>query len=201
MSQEVLQKLLDGNSRFAANAPERPRQNIKRRAEIAEHQHPKAIVVTCSDSRVCPEIIFDQGLGDLFVIRTAGQVCDNVALGSIEYAVEHLGASLILVLGHERCGAVTAAVSAQTAPGYINHIVQAIQPAVTIARKQQDGDIIARAVRANVALVIQQITSASPFLRERIQKQGLVITGGYYHLEAGAVSLISPEEQGQILAA
>ena len=111
----------------------RPNQGVERRKELVEGQHPFAIILCCSDSRVPPEVIFDQGLGDLFIVRTAGNVFDNIALGSIEYAVEHLEVPLLVVLGHGQCGAVTATVEGGHAPGHISNVVEAIQPAVVKA--------------------------------------------------------------------
>ena len=115
---EAMQKLLEGNARFVSgNVSHQDQYVLERRSELISSQHPFAIVVGCSDSRVPPEAVFDQGLGDIFVVRTAGQVLDNASLGSIEYAVEHLGVPLVVVLGHDSCGAVTAAVKGGEAPG------------------------------------------------------------------------------------
>src|SRR5262245_20177847 len=127
---EALSRLKAGNERFAHTKMSTRKPNAKRRAATAQVQHPFAIIVGCADSRVSPDIIFDQGIGDLFVVRTAGNLVDDYALGSIEYAVEHLGSRLIVVLGHQRCGAVQAALSGGSAPGHIESLVRAIQPAV-----------------------------------------------------------------------
>lgn len=189
MPQEVLQKLLDGNSRFVAGTPERPRQNMKRRAEIAEAQHPEAIVVACSDSRVAPEILFDQGLGDLFVIRTAGEVCDHVALASIEYAAEHLGSSLILVLGHKRCGAVKATCDGGDHHGHLSQLINAMRNAVENARGQA-GDLLDNAVKENVKNVVKQLKTSEPILAKMVNDGKLEVVGAYYDLDSGAVSLV-----------
>src|SRR5207247_447965 len=116
--------------RFASSKISAVKPTAARRAETAKVQHPFAIVLGCADSRTSPEIIFDQNIGDIFVIRTAGNLVDDHALGSIEYAVEHLGTRLIVVLGHSRCGAVGAAVASEAAPGHVQSIVADIQPAV-----------------------------------------------------------------------
>ena len=146
---QTLADLLAGNARFVAGQPLHTRQNAARLSEVASGQKPSAIMVSCSDSRVAPEIIFDQGLGDLFVVRTAGQVVDDVALASIEYAVEHLGTALIIVLGHKRCGAVSAAVADGEAHGHLNALIDKIKPAVEQA-KAMPGDALDNAVRAHV---------------------------------------------------
>src|SRR5258707_14587496 len=129
---EALKRLVQGNSRFVFGHMTHVAsgQVVEARRAVAKRQMPFAIIVGCSDSRVGPEIVFDQGLGDIFVVRTAGQVVDATALGSIEYAVEHLGSSLIVVLGHERCGAVSAAVAVTQEPGHIAAGLEAIEPAV-----------------------------------------------------------------------
>jgi carbonic anhydrase len=129
---EALKRLLQGNARFVSGhlTHAGPEQIAEARGAVAKSQNPIAVIVGCSDSRVGPELVFDQGLGDLFVVRTAGEVVDSAALGSIEYAVEHLGSPLIVVLGHERCGAVAAAVAGAKEPGHIAAVLKAIEPAV-----------------------------------------------------------------------
>ena len=136
---EAISKLKEGNGRYTSGSAQHPGQTAERRAELANTQHPFATIVDCSDSRVPPEIVFDQGLGDLFIFRVAGNVIDDHGLGSIEYAVDHLGVRLILVLGHQRCGAVDAAretIAAKgKAPGHIQSLVTAIKPAVEATAK------------------------------------------------------------------
>ena len=183
------QKLIEGNRRYAEAKRSHPNQTAERRAEVANGQHPFSVVVSCSDSRVPPEVLFDQGLGDLFVIRLAGNILNDAALGSIEYAVEHLGVRHILVLGHERCGAVEATVKGGEAPGHIGSIIKAIQPAVDKAH-QEPGDLLDQAVRANVALVVQQLKSSGPILEELVEKGDLTIDGARYDLDDGVVSLL-----------
>ena len=136
-----------------------------------------------------PEIIFDQGLGDLFVVRLAGHVLNDEALGSIEYAVEHLGVRFIVVLGHERCGAVDATVKGGEAPGYIGSIVKAIKPAVDKA-KNQPGDLLDNAIKANVTMVVEQLKSSAPILESFVKKGSLKVIGARYDLDDGKVTIV-----------
>lgn len=185
----ALLRLKVGNAKFVDNLSTRANKTAKRRAEVAQAQRPFAIVVSCSDSRVGPEVVFDQGLGDLFVVRTAGHVVDDVGLGSIEYAVEHLGASLIVVLGHERCGAVAATVAGGKAHGHLPAIVKAIKPAVAKAKGQQ-GDAVDNAVREHVREVVAQLTKAGPVLADRVKAGQLKVVGARYDLDTGRVQFI-----------
>jgi len=152
----ALAKLQAGNARYAAKSVSSEKPTAKARAASAQSQHPFAVIVGCADSRTSPEIVFDQNLGDLFVIRTAGNLVDDYALGSIEYAVEHLGARLVVVLGHERCGAVKAAVAGASAPGHVGSIVKDIRPAVTAVNKSP-GDVLVNAVNENIYRVADKI--------------------------------------------
>ena len=188
-AESALQRLLDGNARYMSAGPSHPNQTTARRTEITGGQHPFAIIVGCSDSRVPPEIIFDQGLGDLFVVRLAGHVLNDEAVGSIEYAAEHLGTRLVMVLGHDKCGAVTAAVKGGDAPGHISSIVNAIKPAVDRA-KNQPGDLLENAIRENAAMAVDQLQSSAPLLTHLVQNGGLKIVGAHYHLEDGKVTLV-----------
>jgi carbonic anhydrase len=184
----ALQKLMEGNARYVSARAAHPNQTPARRAEVIEGQHPFAVIVGCSDSRVPPEIIFDQGLGDLFVVRLAGHVSNDEALGSIEYAVEHLGTRLIMVLGHDGCGAVTAAVKGGGAPGRIGSVFNAIAPAVQKA-KNRPGDLLKNAIRENVAMVVEQLQSSAPLLQALVKNGGLKITGALYNLDDGKVTI------------
>ncbi|EDY18318.1 carbonic anhydrase [Chthoniobacter flavus Ellin428] len=152
----ALARLKAGNQRFASASVSSSKPVAARRAATVNGQHPFAIIVGCADSRTPPEIIFDQSIGDLFVVRAAGNLVDDYGLGSIEYAVEHLGARLIVVLGHQKCGAVQAALSGGEAPGHIHALVSAIQPAVQ-ATKGKPGDPLSNAVHENDALVAEKI--------------------------------------------
>lgn len=186
---QSLKKLVDGNKRCITCRQQNPRQDARRRKEVSKGQKPFAVIVGCSDSRIPPELIFDQGLGDLFVVRLAGNIVDALALGSIEYAVEHLGTKLVVVLGHGKCGAVTAATQSPDAPGHVDAIVRAIQPAVKKARKLK-GDLVDNAIRANVALVTSKIKSSKPILAEMAEKGEIEVVGAYYNIETGAVELL-----------
>jgi len=180
---EALSRLKAGNERFTNSKVSEGKPVAARRAETAQAQHPFALIVGCADSRTAPELVFDQNIGDLFVVRTAGNLVDDYALGTIEYGVEHLGVRLIVVLGHERCGAVTAALASGSAPGHINSLVRDIQPAVA-ASKGKEGDALANAIHENDAQVAAKI-------RKQAQLGGLAsqakIVEGYYDLDTGKV--------------
>ena len=184
---EALVKLVEGNQRFAEGKPQRPNQDANRRQEVATGQHPFAIILSCSDSRVPPEIVFDQGIGDLFIVRTAGNIADDVALGSIEYAVEHLGATLIVVLGHESCGAVTAATQGGEAPGNIATVVEMILPAVESV-KDQAGDLVNNSINANAQLVAKQIEETEPIIAEAVKAGKVKVLSARYDLDRGQVT-------------
>jgi carbonic anhydrase len=186
---EALARLKAGNERFVTGQVVHPNAGAERRAEVAKGQKPYAIVVGCSDSRVGPEVVFDQGLGDLFVVRTAGNVVDDVALGSIEYAAEHFGVPVILVLGHTRCGAVSAAVAGGEAHGHVGSVVEKIKPAVE-ETKGKEGDAVDNAVRANVRNVVNQLRSAGPILSGLVKAGKLRVVGGCYDLDTGRVGMV-----------
>jgi len=188
-AEKVLDELKSGNERFIAEKRIFPQQSLERRAEVAGGQHPMAVILGCSDSRVPPEIIFDQGIGDLFVIRVAGNIINEAVIGSMEYAVEHLGVPLILVLGHQRCGAVEAAVKGGKAPGHVGSLIEAIQPAVEKA-KNLSGDFLDNTIRVHVEGTLEQLNVSKPILAERIKQGELKIIGGYYHLESGRVEFL-----------
>jgi carbonic anhydrase len=164
---QAISRLMEGNRRYSRHIEQHPDETLARRKELEGGQHAFAVILSCSDSRVPPELIFDQGLGDLFVIRVAGNVAAEDGLGSIEYAVEHLHTKLILVLGHEKCGAVSAAVQGGSAPGHLGSLVSAIQPSVDETRAMP-GDNIHNCVLANVRRTARQIRQSEPVLRERI---------------------------------
>ena len=183
---EALQKLQDGNTRFVQSKVRHPHQSREHRIDLTAGQQPFAVILGCADSRIPPEIIFDQGIGDLFVIRVAGNILDDVVLGSIEYAVDHLGVQLIVVLGHENCGAVTATVQGGEAHGHIPALLEAIQPAVDEAQAQ-GGKILENAIRINASRMAEQIESSSPILAAAKQAGALEVKAMYYHLETGKV--------------
>jgi carbonic anhydrase len=186
---EALARLLAGNQRFVLGQQEHPNQTAARRAENANSQNPFAIIVSCSDSRVGPEVVFDAGIGDLFVVRTAGEVVTDVEMASIEYAAEHLGTTLIVVLGHERCGAVAAAIAGGEAPGHLGALITAIKPAVE-ETKDQPGDHAELAMRAQVKHTVAQLTADSPLLSEPIKAGKLEVVGARYDLDTGKVEIL-----------
>ncbi|SRR6266496_504202 len=187
---EAISKLKEGNGRYTSGNLQHPDQTAERRAELAKSQHPFAIIVSCSDSRVPPEIVFDQGLGDLFIFRVAGNVIDDHGLGSIEYAVDHLNVRLIVVLGHQSCGAVRAAketIAAKgKASGHIESLVTAIKPAVDATAK----DDLDTTIKANVKHVVQALRSSTPILKAKVDSGELRVVGGYYSLDSGAVTFL-----------
>jgi carbonic anhydrase len=179
----ALAKLKEGNLRFVTSEVSQSKPTAARRAETAQAQHPFAIIVGCADSRIPPELVFDQNLGDLFVIRTAGNLVDDHALGSIEYAVAHAGARLIVVLGHTRCGAVTAALESDHAPGHIQSLVRDILPAVKAA-KGRPGDALAAAITENAHQVAAQIKAKAALgdLAKEVR-----IVAAIYDLDTGKI--------------
>lgn len=214
---EAISRLKEGNSRFIAGSVQHPHemrderayiaknsyenpggmslgmtseQAAKRRAELTKSQHPFAIILSCSDSRVPPEIIFDEGLGDLFIVRVAGNVLNDEGLGSIEFAVDVLAARLILVLGHQSCGAVDAAMKTVAAkgkaPGHIQSLVTAIKPVVDSMPKA-DLDTM---IKANVKHVVDALRSSQPILNAKIDSGEIEVIGAYYTLDNGAVTFL-----------
>ena len=214
---EAISRLKEGNSRFisgnmqhpdestderayiAKNSHENPgtislgmntEEAAKRRAELTKSQHPFAIILSCSDSRVPPEIVFDEGLGDLFIIRVAGNVLNDEGLGTIEYGVDILGARLIVVLGHQSCGAVDAAMKTVAAkgkaPGHIQSLVTAIKPVVESTPKSD----LDTTIKANVKHVVDALRSSTPILKGRVDSGDVQVIGGYYSLDTGAVTFL-----------
>lgn len=183
----VLTELKAGNDHHVAHRYQHPHENAERQRQLVSEQNPHAEILSCADSRVPPEIIFDQGLGDLFVVRVAGNVATDTELGSLEYGAEHLHIPLIVVLGHEHCGAVTAAVQGGPPEGHIATLVNLIKPAVDKTHGLP-GDPIENAVQMNVELVVKQLRSSTPILSELVAHHKLKIVGGVYSLETGAVN-------------
>ncbi|MDX2167901.1 MAG: carbonic anhydrase [Deltaproteobacteria bacterium] len=192
-SPDGMQRLTEGNQRWASGRAAHPQQSAARRAELAQVQHPFAVIVSCADSRVPPELIFDQGVGDLFVVRAAGEVVDAVTLGSIEFAVANLGARLIVVLGHERCGAVDAALRGVEPPGHIGAVLSAIEPNISRAQGATP-ETLDRAVRDQARAVVRQLRGAEPILAPRVRDGSLRVVGAVYDLDSGQVSLLEEPE-------
>lgn len=186
--QKEVQRLIEGNKRFQNNQQQIVEYSKEVRKAVAKGQNPFAIILGCSDSRVAPEIIFDQGIGDLFVVRVAGNVVTPSGLESIWFAVEQLHSNVIVVLGHENCGAVNAVVKggAQKIP----IIAKAIEPAVAKARKEP-GNVLENAIDANVQSMVEQLKKV-PFISEKIKKDQVAVVGGVYHFKSGEVVFDSP---------
>lgn len=192
---EALERLEAGNKRFVSDSPIRPNSDAARRRELVAGQHPFATIISCADSRVPAELIFDQGLGDLFVIRIAGNISNYAILGSVEYASLHLGVNLIVVLGHRSCGAVSAAVDSVDFDGpatysHVNELLDAIRPAVRIARSQGNDDLLERSVQQNAIMVAEQVRRSEPVIAG-LEAQGVEVHSAYYDLESGKVDWLS----------
>ncbi len=187
---QALAALKEGNDKYVTDAPYRRVGDRDRRLEIARSQAPFAVLVSCSDSRVPPELLFGRGLGELFIVRNAGNTVDTTALGSIQYAIAELGVPLVLVLGHERCGAVEAAVKVvkenATFPGAIGQMVEPIVPAV-IRAQSQAGDLLDNSVRENVRRTVQRLRTSDTLLAEPLKAGKLKIVGARYDLDDGDV--------------
>ncbi|MBD2564062.1 MULTISPECIES: carbonic anhydrase [Nostoc] len=186
---KALQELLDGNDRFVKAKRRNPNQTRSRLVEVAKGQKPFASVLGCADSRVPSEIVFDQGLGDLFVCRVAGNIATPEEIGSLEFGSLVLGSKVIMVVGHEKCGAVDAAIKGAQVPGQIGSLLQAIKPSVE-SSKGQPGDKLENACKANILAQIEKLKSSS-VLSELIKAEKLKIVGGYYDLDTGRISLVS----------
>jgi carbonic anhydrase len=189
---DALALLKEGNRQYVNGNVVLPhRVGAERRAALAQEQRPFCVLVGCSDSRVSPELLFGRGLGDLFIVRNAGNVVDLAAMGSIEYGVAVLGAPLVVVLGHERCGAVQAAVNVVEKdteyPGSIGQMIEPILPAVLRAKREDKGDLLGGAVRHNVMRVVERLRSTEQMLQEPQQQRRLKIIGAHYDLGDGKV--------------
>jgi carbonic anhydrase len=195
---DVLKQLIEGNERFASGQAHSPRRSPEDFRAVAAGQNPVAVVVACADSRVSPELLFDMGVGDLFVIRVAGNVVDGAGVtvkGSIEYAIAELNAPLVIVLGHTSCGAVKSAVmhidQKDSLPGAINGLVELIKPAVTKVQGQP-GDIYDNATRENVRTGVDKLKTLQPILAPRVAAGSVKVVGGIYDLQSGKVELLQP---------
>ena len=191
----VLKELMDGNDRFSAGV-ERRRDVLAERAVLAQGQHPHTIVLGCSDSRVPPELLFDESLGDLFVVRNAGNVADSISLASIEYAAEHLHASVMVVLGHEKCGAVTAAASGERMDSAnLQALVDEIAPGLATLRARVKGaELVHLGVEANVTATASKLIERSPLIRKLVEEGHLIILRAVYDLDSGHVRWLNLDE-------
>jgi carbonic anhydrase len=194
-----------GNERFKAGTPTHPHLGAKRLIETAAGQHPVATILSCSDSRVPPEVLFDDGIGDIFTIRVAGNVVDTDEMGSAEYGVDHLGTSLMVVMGHTKCGAVTAVATHATVHGHIPALVEHISEAVDATRKAYpsatDTDLIPEATRANVFQSIAVLLRESDSVRERVENGKAQLVGAIYDVETGTVEWLGPHKEEAALIA
>lgn len=186
--QEVIQRLQDGNERFIADKLEGKLQDNGRRQDLTSGQSPYAIVLSCADSRVVPELAFDAGLGELFVIRVAGNIANSSSIASIEYAVAHLGTSVIVVLGHQSCGAVTAAVNGGDNGYNLNHLLSHITPAVVAAGS---GAAVNDVVKKNAELTAEELKTRSGIIKDAADSGRLQIVPAYYNLDSGKVDFLS----------
>lgn len=182
--EEALKQLLEGNQRFIENKRKSPNQTITRVQEVAQGQAPFAAILSCADSRVPAEIIFDRGFGDLFVVRNAGNIATPEEIGSLEFGTLVLGAKVLMVIGHQSCGAVKATIAGNAVPGQIASILDAIKPAIKPNQTLEESTI------ANVKLGISRL-QASPVISQLIKDGKLKIAGGYYNLETGMIKVVA----------
>jgi carbonic anhydrase len=204
---EAMRVLKAGNARYVEGKLQHPHQDRARRALTAgQGQHPLATILTCSDSRVPAEIIFDQGIGDIFVIRVAGNVAATDEIGSIEYAVDHLAVPVVMVLGHTQCGAVTAVVENSKLPPNIASLVAPIKPAVDKAREanpEAAKDVLLKAaITDNVWQAIEDMLRQSPIIREKARDHHVQVVGALYDLDSGQVQWLGPHpDQAKLVGA
>jgi carbonic anhydrase len=187
---EALKRLLEGNSRFIQQKAIHPHQSMKELKQLALEQHPFACILGCADSRVPSEILFDQGLGDIFDVRIAGNIATDAAIASLEYSALHLGTQLILVLGHESCGAVTAALSSESLPGRIGDLVKTMKPVVKKDKLKRINYNVNDAVIANIHYQVQILKNNSTVLSQLQSEGKLEIKGARYDLHTGQVRII-----------
>lgn len=202
---QAMSQLKEGNARFVSGKSQFPRQDLARLSETASAQHPKATILTCSDSRIPVEKVFDQGIGDLFVIRVAGNVCDVDETGTIEYGVDHLGTPILLVLGHTKCGAVTAVATGAEVHGSIPQLVDNIGPAVERAHQLNPSlegkALVPAATTENIWQSIEDLLHRSSIIREKVIEGAVKVYGGLYHLEDGTVEWLGPHPRQTSLLA
>lgn len=188
-AKNLIERLKQGNQRYINSTTVCHEDWSAKRAALIEHQKPFAVIIACSDSRVPPEIIFDQTLGDLFIVRVAGNIVDDFAIGSIEYGVSVLGANLVVVLGHSNCGAVQAALQGKKFDNHIQAVLNAIQPAIAAAKSDSENSL-EKAIKANVKNVADKLKNAKPLLAKLMENGSLSILGAYYDLQSGKVEII-----------
>ncbi len=187
--EEAFRRLKEGNRRYVSGKPIRPNQSALRREGLLKGERPFAALLSCSDSRIPPEIIFDCGFGDLFVVRTAGNTCNDATIAALEYAVKQLGIRFIIVMGHSDCGLVKAALAEEAQPGKISSIIEQIRPAVDKV-KDLPGDTVSKATGENIRMTVAKLSSCEPVLSEKVKSQELMIIGAYCTINNAAVSFI-----------
>lgn len=185
--EQIIDRLQKGNERFTQDALEGKLQDAPRRDELTKGQAPHTIVLSCADSRVVPELAFDAGLGELFVVRVAGNIANTSSLASIEYAVAHCGAQVIVVLGHQSCGAVTAAVNGGDNGYNLNHLLSHITPAIDASK---EGAEVNDVVRTNAQLTGQELINRSSIIRDAVEKGSVKIVPAYYNLDGGKIDFL-----------
>ncbi len=189
----ALKQIMDGNARYAANTMQR-QDFSARRAALANVQYPVVAVLSCADSRVAPELVFDQGPGDVFVVRVAGNFAADYGIASLEYAVAVLNVPLIMVLGHSNCGAVDAAIKVVKdqlkLPGLLPQLVAAIKPAVRAAKTSNPADLLKEATAENVRQNVQELATHKPILADAVTQKKLKVVGGFYDVATGKVEMI-----------
>ncbi len=188
---EALMKLTQGNERFIKLRETHPDNSKKRRQEMLKGQHPFVVILSCSDSRVPPELIFDQGLGDIFEIRNAGNVLDEHVIGSIEYAVMHCGVKLIVIMGHQDCGAIAATLSGKSETKYIKSLEDSIQPAVEDCKKHGIEVNSDNVVKAHVMQDIEELMTQDTDLVKYMKENDVKILPAYYHIDTGKVDFLN----------
>ncbi len=188
---EAMKKLIKGNERFVKLHEKHPDVGKKRRHDMLSGQHPFVVILSCSDSRVPPELIFDQGLGDIFEIRNAGNVLDEHVIGSIEYAVMHCGVKLIVIMGHQDCGAIAATLSGKSETKYIKSLEDSIQPAVETCKLNGQDVNSDNVVRAHVMQDIDELLTQDTDLVKYMKEHNVKIVPAYYHLDSGRVDFLT----------
>ena len=185
------EKLKNGNARFISGNMHFPNISAKRRAETTEGQRPFAAILTCADSRTSPELIFDQGIGDLFVVRVAGNICDDLLSGSLEIGVEYCDTSLIVVMGHQNCGAISIAINEHASTPNLHKLMAKIQPAVDAARREhpdyEGSELINAAAKINARMAAEELVRSSESMREKIASGDLQVVAAYYNIDSGQV--------------
>lgn len=183
----IIDRLQEGNSRFVEDKLDGKLQDSSRRGDLTGGQAPYAIVLSCADSRVVPELAFDAGLGELFVVRVAGNIANNSSIASMEYAVAHVGSKVIVVMGHESCGAVTAAMSGGDNGHNLNHLLSHITPALAASNGSSD---VTEVVKINAKMTAEELMSRSDIIRDAVNAGNVKIVPAYYNLDSGKVDFL-----------